>query len=195
MPVKLGPITIPWLGSKADDPYWDGFINGPVHDTRNIVGEAMRGSIEGPVNPTKGDVHTPEITSGHIKELATFLGSSLTGVTRLDAASEPDGYPFAIVCAVQAEYDPREHAGVGGQVPVQNGKFVSFVLSAYIRELGFRATALDGPDPLPLAVAAGMGTADGKGRLVTQQLGNRVYLAEVIRTDLPLAPDGEASLV
>jgi len=41
-----------------------------------------------------------------------------------------------------------------------------------------------------LAAAAGLGTLDADGRLVTRELGTRVHVANVIVTDLPLAPDG-----
>jgi len=76
---------------------------------------------------------------------------------------------------------------------VQNGLFVTFVLSAWIRELGFRATAapsLDGTrlDGDWLATAAKLGTLDRTGKLVTAEFGTRVHVADVIRTDLPLAP-------
>jgi epoxyqueuosine reductase QueG len=41
-----------------------------------------------------------------------------------------------------------------------------------------------------LAVAAGFGKLNADGRLVTPQYGTRIHVAHVIRTDLPLAPDG-----
>jgi epoxyqueuosine reductase QueG len=41
-----------------------------------------------------------------------------------------------------------------------------------------------------LAAAAGLGTLDTQRRLVTPKFGTRVHVANVIRTDLPLAPDG-----
>jgi epoxyqueuosine reductase QueG len=75
-------------------------------------------------------------------------------------------------------------------VPVQKGLFITFVLSAWIRELGYRATAVLEPDAEKLAVVAGLGTLNEEGRLVTPQFGARVHVANVIRTDLPLAPDG-----
>jgi hypothetical protein len=99
-------------------------------------------------------------------------------------------YPFAVICAVQADYDPRKSPGIGGQVPVQKGLFITFVLSAWIRELGYRATAVLDSDAERLAVAAGLGTLNAEGRLVTPQFGTRVHVANVICTDLPLAPDG-----
>jgi epoxyqueuosine reductase QueG len=77
-------------------------------------------------------------------------------------------------------------------VPVQNGLYVTFVLSAWIRELGFQATAAPDPDGERLAAAAGLGRLDARGGLVTRKYGARVHVANVIRTDLPLAPDGRS---
>ena len=195
--MQLGPFKIPWVGkdSHKDDPYWDFFINTPPVDLANTVTEMIRSAPDGNVFPTKAELHTPEITSSHVKELARYLGTDLIGIAQLDptASGKADAkeiYPFAVICAVQADYDPRQAPGIGGQVPVQKGLFITFVLSAWIRELGFRATAALDPDAERLAVAAGLGTLNSEGRLVTPQLGTRVHVANVIRTDLPLAPDG-----
>jgi hypothetical protein len=135
-----------------------------------------------------------------VKYLARYLGVDLVGILRLKQEHRPsppatktddDGqYPFAVICAVRAEHDPRQARGIGGQVPVQNGLFVTFVLSAWIRELGFRATVAPDPNAAALAAAAGLGTLGGDGRLVTPEYGTRVYVADVIRTDLPMAADG-----
>ena len=76
---------------------------------------------------------------------------------------------------------------------VRNGRFVTFSLAAYIREMGYRATNQLPGDEQRLAAAAGLGTLDAEGRLVTPRRSPRVHVAdEVIYTDLPLAPDGEA---
>jgi hypothetical protein len=146
---------------------------------------------EGAINPAQEEIHSPAINARHIKELATFLGANLTGVAALDpqAPDTPEGSPFAVVNVVRAEHDPHTTPGVGGQVPVQNGLYVTFVLSAYIRELGFRGTAKLPADGVRLAAAAGLGTIDAQGRLVTPEYGSKVYVADVIFTDLPLAPD------
>ena len=126
----------------------------------------------------------------------------MIGIAKLNATPSPlplggegrgggdNVYPFAVICAVQADHDPRKSPGIGGQVPVQKGLFITFVLSAWIRELGFRATAALDPDAEMLAVTAGLGTLNSEGRLVTSNFGTRVHVANVIRTDLPLAPDG-----
>jgi hypothetical protein len=192
--LRLGPLKLPWLGknSHKDDPYWDFFINTPPADLANTVTEMIRNAPEGNVFPTKTELHTPEITSSHVKGMAEYFGAELVGIARLNPNDAHDGesYPFAVIYAVRADYDPRQALGIGGQVPVQKGLFISFVLSAWIRELGFRASAAPDPDADKLAAAAGLGTLNQEGRLVTPQFGVNVHVANVIRTDLPLAADG-----
>jgi len=216
--VRLGPITIPWPGkakgdprfpvghgdhqggyaewdrSHRDDPYWEHFIKAVPADMANSVVEMIRKAPDGNVFPTKTELHTPEITAHHTKELAYYCGADLIGVVRLDPSQpENEGWPFAVITAVRADHDPQEATGIGGQVPVQNGLYVTFVVSAWIRELGFRATALV-QDPYEarekLAAQAGLGILNAEGRLVVPELGTRVYVADLIRTDIPLATDG-----
>jgi hypothetical protein len=192
--VRFGPLKIPWIGkdSHKEDPYWDFFINTPPGDLSNTVTEMIRNAPEGNVFPTKAELHTPEITSSHVKGMAEYFGADMVGIVKLNSNDSDQGeaYPFAVICAVRADYDPRIAQGVGGQVPVQNGLFISFVLSAWIRELGFRATAAPDPDAEKLAAAAGLGRLNAQGKLVTEKYGSNVHVARVIRTDLPLAPDG-----
>lgn len=191
MALRLGRFQFPWPrnSGRDDDPYWDFFINTRPADATNSVIDMIRKAPEGSVFPTKADIHTPEVTSNHVKEMARYLGADLVGIAKLEPNND-DGYPFAVVCAVQADYDPREAPGIGGQVPVQRGLFISFVLSAWIRELGFRATAAPHPEAERLAATAGLGKLDSEGRLETRRYGRRVHVVDVIRTDLPLAPDG-----
>jgi hypothetical protein len=187
--LRLGPLKIPWPKERsAKDPYWDFFIHRAPADPANSVIEMIRNAPEGNIFPNKADLHSPEITASHVKEMARYVGADLVGIARLEGDS--DGYPFAVVCAVRADYDPRASLGIGGQVPVQNGLFVTFVLSAWIRELGFRATATPNAAAEALAAAAGLGKLNTKGRLETPRYGTRVHVADVIRTDLPLAADG-----
>jgi hypothetical protein len=236
--VRLGPFKLPGLkrDSHKKDPYWDFFINTPPADLANTVTDLIRNAPPGNVFPTNADIHTPEITSSHLKGMARYFGADLVGIVKLpsplpspegsgnsdasslasslpspegsgdsDAASlapvlpSPPGrgegegheeYPFAVVCVVPAEYDPRSAPGIGGQVPVQNGLFITFVLSAWIRELGFRAKVALEANGEKLAAAAGLGEINGQGRLVTPQYGADVHVADIILTDLPLAPDG-----
>ena len=78
---------------------------------------------------------------------------------------------------------------MGGQLPVQRGAYVTFILSAWIRELGYQGTTKIEVNNEELAARAAMGTLDGEGRLVTPQFGPKTYVANAILTDLPLAVD------
>jgi len=169
---------------RRDDPYWDSFINTPPADPANSLVNLLRNAPEGNVFPTKADLHTPDVTANHVKDMARYLGADLVGITTLD--DDDAGHPFAVVCVVRADHDPREARGIGGQVPMQNGLFVTFVLGAWIRELGFRATVTPTLDAPRVAAAAKLGTLDAAGKLVTAEYGGRVHVADVIRTDLPL---------
>lgn len=202
MALRLGPLKFPWLkkNSHKDDPYWDFFINTPPADLANTVTEMIRNAPEGSVFPTKTELHTPEITSSHVKGMAQYFGAELVGIAKLDDLSpvalvardkpERNDYPFAVMCAVHADYDPSSAPGIGGQTPVQNGLFITFVLSSWIRELGFRATIVRDTDAQALAAKAGLGTLNARGRLVTREFGASVYIADAVYTDLPLAADG-----
>lgn len=207
-------FKLPWSGkdSHRDDPYWDFFINTAPADLTNTVTELMRKAPAGNIFPTKAELHTPEITASHVKGMAHYFGAELIGIAKLDpndalsfvpsppsrgrgkgegANSEGEkAFPFAILCAVHADYDPRTAPGIGGQMPVQNGLFITFVLSAWIRELGFRATVVRDADTDALAAKAGLGTLNGQGRLVSHKFGAGVFVADAIYTDLPLAADG-----
>lgn len=192
--MSIVALKFPWSRKTThdDDPYWDFFINTPPADLTNTVTDLIRNAPAGNIFPTPADIHTPEIMAQHVKDLAHYCGAALVGIARLESgnANNPDGYPFAVLCAVPADYDPRESPGIGGQVPVQNGLFLTFVLSAWIREMGFRASVVPDLASETLAAQAGLGTLNASGRLVTPQLGTGVYVADAICTDLPLATDG-----
>ena len=136
-----------------------------------------------------------------LAELARFFGASSLGVAATDAAylrpdesdqkqEAPDDlaavYPFVVICAVHAEYAPDVHEGMGGQFAVHESVSVNFSVSAYIRELGYRATVCP-VDSLAVAVAAGLGTPGKDGHLVTKEHGSHVYVGDGVLTDLPLA--------
>jgi len=195
-------LKFPWSGkdSHKDDPFWEFFINTPPADLTNTVTELIRNAPAGNIFPNKAELHTPEITSSHVKGMAQYFGTELIGIAKLDDRSprplsppgkgEGNEFPFAILCAVHADYDPRAAKGIGGQMPVQNGLFITFVLSSWIRELGFRATVVRDANVDALAAKAGLGTLNGNGRLVSREFGAEVYVADAIYTDLPLAADG-----
>ena len=174
MALKLGPLTIPWPAtSHRDDPYWDLFMNRQPADPNNLVAHVMAKAPDGNVNPVRADLHTPEITATHIREFADFVGAEFVGIVK----TENEPLPFAIVCGVPTDHDPASSPGVGGQMPAVNTQYVSFIIAAYIRELGYQASAAVDPTTRTLAARAGLTPT------------RSIYVSEVIRTDLPLAAD------
>jgi epoxyqueuosine reductase len=199
-----------WLKGGTRDPLWDHFIYHAPADPKNDLAPALQGAPEGRIYPVKTEVSDPHTMSRCIKELARWFGADLVGIAalqpnhmqpgsqsdaggnRIEATERPENsarqYLFAVVCAIAAAYDPREAKGLGGQLAVQNGAVVNHHLRNYIRELGYRAS-IGGADPLAVAVAAGLGTLDKSGHLVTSTRGAHIHVADAILTDLPLAPD------
>jgi hypothetical protein len=179
-------LKLPWrTKTEEDDPYWDFFINSQPEDTRNSLITILHEAPEGVVNPVKEDIHTPEVMSRHVKELSHYLGADLTGIARRD----DETYPFAVVYAMHAEQDTRSAPGIGGQLPAQRALFVGFIVSAWIRELGYRGTLKEPVNNEELAAQAGLGSLNDQGRLVTPEFGDKVQVGDAILTDLPLQPD------
>ena len=97
---------------------------------------------KGNIFPTQSELHSPNVTARHAKELTLYLGGQLFGIANIGKQT-PEiarGYPYAIVTGVRAAYDPYTAAGFGGQTAVQAGQFVTFIVASWIRELGYRAT-------------------------------------------------------
>lgn len=183
------------LSGHDDDPYWDGFINRPPNDARNILTDIMKKVPEGNVFPTQDDLHSPNVTTKHVKELSTYLGAHFVGIVDLSKQS-PElarGYRFAIVNGVRSEYDPYSSPGVGGQTAVQKGQFITWIEASWIREMGFRATVREltsREEREHLAVAAGLGQLNNEGRLSVPKYGTKVHVVDIIYTDLPVQADG-----
>jgi hypothetical protein len=93
--------------SHRDDPYWDFFINQPPADLANTVIDMIRNAPEGNIFPKKTELHTPEITSSHVKGMAQYFGAELVGVAKLNPGEDAEGHPFAVICAVHAENGAR----------------------------------------------------------------------------------------
>ena len=182
-------MRLPFLRPRAADrdPYWDAFIHRAPADPNNVIPHAFSQVHDGETNPVRTEVHSPNVMAEHIKELGRFYGADMIGIVGL-----PADQGSVIVTVLQAEYDPRSAAGIGGQTPALKGLFATFTLAAYIRELGYRATRMFAADGRGerLAAAAGLGELTADGRLVTRRFGRGVYVAEAIFTDLPLAVDG-----
>jgi len=196
MPLRLGSLRLPWRRSGADhDPYWEAFVSRPPADVRNTIPEIIGKATEGNVFPTQTELHSPNVTSKHVKELARYLDAKLTGIVDLgkQAPEIARGYPYAIFVAVRAEYDPYTSPGVGGQAALQAGQYVTFIVASWIREMGFRATMkIDVPreEREQLAVVAGLGTLNRDGRLTVPKYGTNIHVADILFTDLPMEADG-----
>ncbi len=192
-------------GFRPKDPYWDAFINKPPADEASIMTPAIREAEEGRVYPVKSEVPEPGRMASDLAQLAVFLGARSLGVAAADvsyllaraaqandaearqAARElVESHPYLVVCSVHAEHDPATAKGIGGQLPVQESASINFSLSAYIRELGYNATVRP-VDSVAAAVAAGLGTSDGSGKLRTKRDGTHLYVGDAVFTDLPLA--------
>lgn len=186
-------MRLPWQ-RPAPDPFWEFFINEPVADPRNDIVHRIRNAREGAVYPVKTETHSPEVMARHVKELARFFGADLTAIVRLAAedAQAADGgepYPYGVVCVFRSPYQGWEAPGIGARTGALKGAFATFQIAAIIREWGFRATRSQTVDGAGLAAAAGLGTVDRAGRLVTAAFGPKVHVADVILTDLPVQPD------
>lgn len=181
--------------SGQDDPYWDDFINRPPNDVRNMITEIVAKAPDGNIFPTQSELHSPNVTTRHAKELTLYLGGQLVGIADLGKQT-PEiarGYPYAIVTGVRAAYDPYMSPGPGGQAAVQAGQFVTFIVASWMREMGFRATMkIDVPrtEREHLAVAAGLGTLNDDGKLTVPKYGTKIHIADIIFTDLPMEADG-----
>jgi len=166
-------MKLPWQ-SAHDDPYWDAFINRPPADANNLIPHSFKLAEPGGVNPVKTEIHSPNVMSQQVIDLARFYGAEHVGIVPLDANT------FGIVCALHTDYDMRVARGIGGQTPALKGLFATFTLAAFIRELGYSANCVTRADTVALAARAGV---SGKQR----------YVAEIVETDLPLVPRSAAA--
>ena len=180
------------LRRSPKDPYWDRFINAPLADPANEMSFALRSAPPGKVFPVKSEVPEPTRMAQDLAQLADFLGASVLGVAALDPgdlrpsvsadtehgdgpSAVAESYPFVIVCAVPAEYDPSKAQGIGGQHARRESASVSFSIAAYIRELGYQAI-VHPVDSARVAAKAGLGDR-----------GTKVFVGDAVLTDLPVA--------
>jgi hypothetical protein len=190
-----GALKLPRPRSGENDPYWDAFINRPAADIRNTIPEIIGKAPEGNVFPTRAELHSPNVTADHVKELARYLHVERVGIVDLSKQDPAlaHGFPYAVVCIVKAENDPYTSPGMGGQAPVQNGQYIAFIVAAWIRECGYRGSIkieTTREQRERLAVAAGLGTLNSNGRLSVPKHGTKIYVADILFTDLPMVADG-----
>ena len=116
-----------------------------------------------------------------------------SGVGAAGPEANAKRYPYAIACVVAWDYNmSRAHRHRIGDAAYHFSAeklVVAYAnLAAYIRELGYSAERTVA-QPMPLALAAGIGELGRHGMLITRDYGPRVHLGDPILTDLPLVPD------
>jgi reductive dehalogenase len=155
---------------------------------------------------------TPEQNSADVKRAGRFLGADLVGICAFDErwvyshnysrreAQEkpidlPEDLPYVVVIANEMDREtietvPSALSGAATGQGYSKDIIALLSLTAYIRNLGYRAVASlnDTALSIPLAVQAGLGEYGRHGLLITPEFGPRVRIAKIF-TDFPLAPD------
>ncbi|UCE57295.1 MAG: reductive dehalogenase [Candidatus Bathyarchaeota archaeon] len=160
-------------------------------------------------------IRKPATVSEKIKSAGKFYGADLVGIARLNEfwvysysynrSTEqnrpirlPQRYEFAVVMAIEMEYDTFAMSDIGASAATGLGyskmAFVSSLLAQFIRNIGYEALPCGNDTALsiPLAIDAGLGELGRNGLLITPDFGSRVRLCKVI-TNLPLKEDKPSS--
>jgi len=188
---------------KRKDPYEEFYLNARPTDPRNEIDRRIREAAEGSIFAVRAETHTPEIMSKHIHDLGKFFSADLVRIIDarrldglLDGASTPEGekvdpreLPYAVFVCFGAEHDARDHPGIGGHATVLKGSYATFQMASIIREFGFHATRVSGIDFDRAAATARIGRLNAAGRLDAPGFGTKIHVADVIFTDLPVAPE------
>jgi epoxyqueuosine reductase QueG len=188
-------------------------------DRRHTLQNAIRRARRGAVNPERIGVTDPQALTRHIKQVARFFGADVVGIAAVHPAmiysgnrAPDDGtggqeggapptppselaqnYPFAICLCTSWDYNliqaHRHHIGDHAyhfsQAKLQ---LVYANLAAYIRELGYDVVQ-NRVQPMPAALAGGVGELGRNGMLITEKFGARVHLGDPILTNMPLIAD------
>ena len=118
-------------------------------------------------------------------------------VTRISKLQEiPEEFQYAIVMCYEEEYDmikyfPSYIDNTTASMGYSRMAFTNLLLSAFIRNIGFKAidcTTNDVALSIPMAMQAGLGELGRNGLLITPEFGPRVRISIVI-TDLPFIAD------
>jgi len=165
-----------------------------------------------PVAAVQQDVDDPARMAAEIKRIAEFFGADLCGITDMDdrwlytsrvdtrdmseAPNDlPQGMTSVIVMGHQMEKDlvatyPSALAGAATGREYSHEAAVVMQLAAYIRNLGYEATASmnDTGLVIPYAVKAGLGEYARNQLVITPEFGPRLRFSKIF-TNLPLTHD------
>lgn len=178
------------------------------------IREGFQGAIRNdtPVAPEKADVGSPQEEAADIKRLAKFFGADLVGITYIDHRWHylrrpdtrdmtpvpndiPEGMTHVIVMGHEMDFDlvetyPSAVAGAATGREYSHEAAIVMQLAAYIRNLGYDATASmnDSALVIPYAIKAGLGEYGRNQMVLTPEFGPRVRFSKIF-TNLPLAVD------
>lgn len=165
-----------------------------------------------PVAPVQQEVDDSAKMSREIKRIAQFFGADLCGITELDhrwvytarvdtrdmseAPNDlPPGTTSVIVLGHQMEEDlvatyPSALAGAATGREYSHEAAIVMQLAAYIRNLGYEATASmnDSGLVIPFAIKAGLGEYARNQMVITPEFGPRLRFSKIF-TNLPLTHD------
>ncbi|MCV2891039.1 4Fe-4S double cluster binding domain-containing protein [Ruegeria aquimaris] len=169
-------------------------------------------SNDTPVAPQRVDIDEPARMSTEIKRIARFFGADLCGITGMDERwlytarvdvrdmteaplGLPEGMTSVIVLGHEMEADlvatyPSALAGAATGREYSHEAAVVMQLAAYIRNLGYEATASmnDTGLVIPYAIQAGLGEYARNQMVITPEFGPRLRFSKIF-TNLPLAHD------
>ena len=176
--------------------------------------EGFQAAIENdtPVAPMRQAVDDPAAMAREIKRIARFFGADLCGITEMDdrfvyasrvdtrdmseaPVELPEGMTSVIVMGHQMEAElvatyPSALAGAATGREYSHEAAVVMQLAAYIRNLGYEATASmnDTALVIPFAIKAGLGEYARNQMVITPEFGPRLRFSKIF-TNLPLAHD------
>lgn len=170
-----------------------------------------------PVAPEQVPVESPTEMSAEIKRIAQFFGADLCGITALDARwlyetrvdtrdmsaavnDLPEGMTHVIVLGHEMDADlvatyPSALAGAATGRAYSHEAAAAMQLAAYIRNLGYEATASmnDTGLVIPYALQAGLGEYARNQLVITPEFGPRLRFSKIF-TSLPLQVDAPRKL-
>ena len=175
---------------------------------RHVLGNVWQLRREdGPLNPTRAEVHDPAQMAETIKAEAIKCGAGIVGITRIPDDAVYEGYTidyeYAIVIGLpmkreEMEHVPHQRAAVEVMRAYKEISRVAIELAEHIRQMGWRAKAYGNPNSLeilhiPLAVSAGLGQLGKHGSMISKEYGSNFRLAAVL-TDLPMTTDSPVDI-
>lgn len=165
-----------------------------------------------PVASAQVDIDDPARMAAEVKRIAKFFGADLCGITDFDerwiyktqvdtrdfsetAVALPDGMTSVIVLGHQMNLPlvqtyPSALAGAATGREYSHEAAIVMQLAAYIRNLGYEATASmnDTGLVIPYAIKAGLGEYARNQLVITPEFGPRLRFSKIF-TNMPLAHD------